>query len=139
LQTKYWGIKFSIIINYCVFAVLLNSVGTVILQVQNSFGVSESAASVLEAYKDLSIAAVSFLVAAFVARTGYKRTMLFGLAFIGLVCLCMPILPTFWMNKLLFAATGASFALIKVSVFSTLGLISNSRKEHVRTSWKLFS
>ncbi|MBL4671597.1 MAG: hypothetical protein JKX81_05015 [Arenicella sp.] len=131
MQHKYWAIKFSIIINYCVFAILLNSVGTVILQVQNSFGVTESAASVLEAYKDLSIALVSFLVAAFVARAGYKRTMLFGLGFIGLVCLAMPQMPTFWMNKLMFAATGASFALIKVSVFATIGLISDGRKEHV--------
>jgi len=131
VQTKYWAIKFSIIINYCVFAVLLNSVGTVIFQVQNSFGVSESAASVLEAYKDLTIALVSFLVAAFVARTGYKRTMLFGLAFIGFVCLAVTQLPEFWMTKLLFAATGASFALIKVSVFATIGLITDDRKEHV--------
>lgn len=131
MQNKVWAIKFSIIINYCVFAILLNSVGTVILQVQNSFGVTESAASVLEAYKDLSIAVVSFLVAAFIARAGYKRTMLFGLGFIGLVCLVMPQMPTFWMNKLMFAATGASFALIKVSVFATIGLITNGRKEHV--------
>lgn len=131
LQNKYWAIKFSIVINYCVFAILLNSVGTVILQVQSSFGVTESAASVLEAYKDLSIALVSFLVAAFIARAGYKRTMLFGLGFISLVCLAMPQVPTFWMNKLMFAATGASFALIKVSVFATIGLISADRKEHV--------
>ncbi len=131
MRRKYWAIKFSIIINYCVFAVLLNSVGTVILQVQNSFGISESSASVLEAYKDLSIATVSFLVAAFIARAGYKRTMLFGLGFISLVCLAMPQLPTFWMNKLMFAATGASFALIKVSVFATIGLVTDSRKEHV--------
>jgi fucose permease len=131
LQNKYWAIKFSIIINYCVFAILLNSVGTVILQVQNSFGVTESAASVLEAYKDFSIALVSFLVAAFIARAGYKRTMLFGLGFIGLVCLAMPQMPTFWMNKLMFAATGASFALIKVSVFATIGLITDGRKQHV--------
>ncbi|MFT4635862.1 MAG: FHS family glucose/mannose:H+ symporter-like MFS transporter [Arenicella sp.] len=131
MQNKYWAIKFSIIINYCVFAILLNSVGTVILQVQNSFGVTESAASVLEAYKDFSIALVSFLVAAFIARAGYKRTMLFGLGFIGLVCLAMPQMPTFWMNKLMFAATGASFALIKVSVFATIGLITDGRKQHV--------
>lgn len=131
MQRKYWAIKFSLIVNYSVFAVLLNSVGTVILQVQNSFGISESSASVLEAYKDLPIAIVSFLVAAFVARAGYKRTMLFGLGFISVVCLAMPQLPSFWMNKLMFAATGASFALIKVSVFATLGLITDNRKEHV--------
>lgn len=124
-------IKLSLFINYFVFAILLNSVGTVILQVQNSYGVSESAASVLEAFKDLPIAITSFLVASFVAQIGYKRSMLIALGFIATVCLAMPQLPYFWTAKLLFAATGASFALIKVSVFATLGIVTSSRSEHV--------
>ena len=70
---KHWPIKVSLFINYFVFAILLNSVGTVILQVQNSYQVTESAASVLEAFKDLPIAITSFLVASFIARIGYKR------------------------------------------------------------------
>ena len=60
---SYWKVKLSIFLNYFVFAILLNSVGTVILQVQRTYGVSETSASILEAFKDLSIAAVSFLVA----------------------------------------------------------------------------
>ncbi|TQV81011.1 MFS transporter [Exilibacterium tricleocarpae] len=126
-------IKLSLFINYFLFAILLNSVGTVILQVQNSYGVTESAASVLEGFKDLSIALTSFLVASFIARIGYKRSMLFALGFIGLVCLLMPQVPAFWMTKLLFAAIGVSFALVKVSVFATLGLVTGSRREHVST------
>ena len=51
-----WQIKLSLFLNYFVFAILLNSVGTVILQVQGNYGVSESGASILEAFKDLSIA-----------------------------------------------------------------------------------
>jgi MFS transporter, FHS family, glucose/mannose:H+ symporter len=130
---QHWPIKVSLFINYFVFAILLNSVGTVILQVQNSYGVSESSAAILEACKDLPIAITSFLVASFVSRMGYKRTMLAALAFIGIVCLAMPQLPAFWMTKLLFAATGVSFALIKVSVFATLGLVTRDQKEHVST------
>ena len=121
----------SLFINYFVFAILLNSVGTVILQVQNNFGISESSASVLEAFKDLSIAVTSFLLASYITRIGYKRSMLLALGFIFLVCLSMPFLPKFWMTKLLFAATGVGFALIKVSVFSTLGLVTKDKKEHV--------
>jgi len=128
---KHWSIKISLFINYFVFAILLNSVGTVILQVQRSYGVSESAASVLEAYKDLPIAITSFLIASFLARIGYKRSMLLALGFIGLVCLVMPHVPTFWMTKFLFAATGVGFALVKVSVFATLGLVTSDSKEHV--------
>ena len=126
-----WLVKISLFLNYFVFAILLNSVGTVILQVQNTYGVSESSAAVLEAYKDLPIAITSFLVASFIVRIGYRRTMLFALGFITLVALAMPQLPAFWMSKALFAATGVGFALVKVSVFATLGLVTDSKKEHV--------
>ncbi len=125
-----WKIKTSLFLNYFVFAILLNSVGTVILQVQSNYGVTESSASILEAFKDLSIAIVSFFIASYVNRIGYKKAMLFALGFIGLVCLIMPSFPGFMMTKLLFAAIGASFAMIKVSVFATIGIITNDKKEH---------
>ena len=128
---KHLPIKISLFINYFVFAILLNSVGTVILQVQNSYGVTESSAATLEAFKDLSIAVTSFLIASFIVRVGFKRTMLASLGFIGVVCLVMPQLPTFWMTKLLFAATGVGFALMKVSCYATLGLVTKDSKEHV--------
>jgi len=124
-------IKISLFLNYFVFAILLNSVGTVILQVQNNYGVTKGAASVLEAYKDLSIAITSFLIASYVVRIGYKKTMLSALAFVTLICLAMPSMNSFWMTKMLFAVTGLSFALIKVSVFATLGLITSGKKEHL--------
>jgi len=126
-----WLVKISLFLNYFVFAILLNSVGTVILQVQNTYGVSESSAAILEAFKDLPIAITSFLVASFIVRIGYRRSMLFALGFITLVALLMPQLPTFWMAKAMFAATGVGFALVKVSVFATLALVTDSRKEHV--------
>src|ERR1700712_1208307 len=112
-------IKISLFLNYFVFAILMNSVGTVILQVQNNFGVSQTSASILEAFKDLSIAAVSFLIASFIVKIGYKKSMLLALGFITIITLLVPVLPSFAIIKLLFAATGASFAVIKVSVYAT--------------------
>ena len=126
----HWKIKLSLFLNYFVFAILLNSVGTVILQVQRNYGVTQSAASVLEAFKDLSIAAVSFLVASYITRIGYKNAMLIALGAISVVCLLMPSLPGFAMTKLLFAATGTCFALIKVSVYASIGLIVPDRRNH---------
>ena len=125
-----WKIKLSVFLNYFVFAILLNSVGTVILQVQIHYGVSESVASYLEACKDLSIAFVSFLIAAYIVRIGYKRAMLCALGFITAACLLMPAGDSFRTTELLFAATGASFAVVKVSVFATLGLVAPDRREH---------
>ena len=125
-----WKIKISLFLNYFVFAILLNSVGTVILQVQSNYGVSESSASILEAFKDLSIAFVSFLVASYITRIGYKKAMLVALGLVGIACLTMPALPGFLMTKILFAATGTSFALIKVSVYATIGIVTKDKKEH---------
>ena len=115
---------------YFVFAILLNSVGTVILQVIGNYGVSKSGASVLEGFKDLPIALVSFLVASFLPRIGYKNAILAALALVTCACIAMPLLPAFWTTKLLFLCVGVSFALVKVSVYSTLGLIATDRRHH---------
>ncbi|MFN0036645.1 MAG: MFS transporter [Saprospiraceae bacterium] len=128
---KHWQIKASLFLNYFVFAILLNSVGTVILQVQNNYGVSPGQASMLEGYKDLSIAIVSFLLSSYITRWGYKNAMLAALALVTVVCFIVPSLPGFWVAKLLFAAVGASFALIKMSVYGTIGLVTKDEKEHI--------
>lgn len=125
-----WRIKLSLFLNYFVFAILLNSVGTVILQVQNNYHVTQGAASVLEAFKDLSIAATSFIVSSYIIRIGYKNSMLIALALVTAACLVMPWLGGFAMTKVLFAATGISFALIKVSVYATIGLVTKNKKDH---------
>ena len=124
-------LKVSLFLNYFVFAILLNSVGTVILQVQRNFDITKSAASILEAFKDLSIAVTSFLVASFIVRIGYKKAMLIALGVVTAMCIIMPSVPNFLMTKLLFASVGFGFALIKVSVFATLGLVTQNQKEHL--------
>ncbi|MFZ4875319.1 MFS transporter [Janthinobacterium sp. Mn2066] len=118
---------------YFVFAILLNSVGTVILQVIGNYGVSKASASVLEGFKDLPIAIVSFVLASFLPRIGYKKAILAGLAIVTAACLAMPLLPSFLTTKLLFLCTGVAFALVKVSVYSTVGLISKDRRQHAST------
>lgn len=131
LAMSNFRIKLSLFLNYFVFAILLNSVGTVILQVQNNFDVSKGSASILEAFKDFSIAIASFLIASYVNRIGYKKTMLIALALISVMCLLIPSVSSFFMTKLLFAAAGIGFALIKVSVFATIALVTKSKNEHL--------
>lgn len=124
------GIKLSLYINYFVFAILLNSVGIVILKSQKVYGVDEVQASILELFKDMPIAIVSFLIASFLPRIGYKNAMLAALAIVTIACLGMYWGNSFWSAKMLFASVGVSFALIKVSVYATIGLVTNGEKEH---------
>jgi len=127
---KHWKIKLSLFLNYFVFAILLNSVGTVILQVINEYQIDPSSASVLEGYKDLSIAIASFLIASYIPKFGYKKSMLTGLAFVTVAAIVMRLTGGFLMTKILFATVGVSFALVKVSVYSTVGLITDDSNEH---------
>lgn len=124
------GIKISLYLNYFVFAILLNSVGIVISKSINVYFVTESQASVLEAFKDLPIAIVSFFIASFLPRFGYKKGMLVGLAIVFFGCLQMVFGNAFLYTKILFLSIGVSFALIKLSVYSLIGIITNSKKEH---------
>ena len=115
---------------YFMFAIMLNSVGTVILQSINSFGISKPDASTLEGFKDLSIALVSFLVASFIPRMGYKVAMLIGLLLAAVACLVTPIWGDFIAIKVLFACIGTSFALVKVSVYSLVGQLTHDTRSH---------
>jgi len=117
---------------YMIFAILLNSVGTVILQSMATFGIDKPEASSLERYKDLSIAFTSFLVASFLPLLGYRRSMMLALAIVGVACMLMPIYPTFLTTRLLFACVGISFALAKVGVYSSIGLLTADRTAHSR-------
>lgn len=123
-------IKLSLMLTYFVFAILLNSVGTVILQVIHTYQITKEAASVLEGFKDIPIAVVSFLIAAWLPRLGYKNAMLIGVSLLLIGCLLMPLLPAFWTTKLLFLLVGASFALVKVSVYASIGVVTTTQAEH---------
>lgn len=124
------SIKISIFLNYFVFAILLNSVGIVIAKSINVYHVSESQASLLEAFKDLPIAIVSFFIASFLPRFGYKKAMLTGLAIVFFGCLMMIFGNSFIYTKFLFLSIGVSFALIKLSVYSLIGIVTTTKKEH---------
>lgn len=127
---KYWKIKASLYLNYFVFAILLNSVGILIQRSINAYGVDEIQASSLEAFKDLSIALVSFLIGAFLPRLGYKRAMLISLGIVFFGCLIMYFGNSFTAVRVLFACVGVSFALVKVSVYSLVGILVKNESEH---------
>jgi FHS family glucose/mannose:H+ symporter-like MFS transporter len=117
---------------YMIFAILLNSVGTVILQSIVTYGISKPQASLLELFKDLPIAVTSFLVASFLPLIGYRRAMMVSLAIVAGGCTLMPIYPGFHTTEVLFTCIGIAFALAKVAVYSSIGLLTSDKAEHGR-------
>lgn len=115
---------------YALYAVLLNSVGTVILQSIASFAISKTSGSILEGCKDLTIAVVSFFLASSLPRIGYRRALIVGLLLLAAACAAMPLLHSFQMTALSFVITGATFGLAKVVVYGTVGLITPDPHRH---------
>ncbi len=123
-------IRISLALNFAVFAILLNTVGIVIKRVIDDYGVGEATASSLEAFKDLSIAAASFVLASYIPRIGYRRSMLLGLLSVSLASILVALVAGFWVTPVLYMTVGAAFALMKGSVYSTVGLITRDQQGH---------
>ena len=126
-----WSCLLPIILAYLIFAILLNSVGAVILQSTHSFNISKQSASMLEGFKDIPIAFVSLLLASFLPRLGYAKSLKIGLSLMFVACVSMPLLPGFLTTKILFLTLGASFAVVKVSIYSLVGTLTFSRQQHI--------
>jgi fucose permease len=121
---------FALILVYMIYAVLLNSVGTVILQSILSFHITKPEGSILEACKDLSIAGVSFAVASFMPRLGYQRAIVVALLAVAAACFAMKLFPAFSTTAGLFLVIGVTFALVKVAVYASIGLLHTEPKAH---------
>jgi len=125
-----WKTRLSLALNFFVFAILLNTVGIVIKRVIDDYSVGDATAASLEAFKDLSIAAASFLLASYIPRIGYRRSMLIGLLAVTGASMLVAAVAGFWVTPVLYMVVGVSFALMKGAVYSTIGLITRDQQEH---------
>lgn len=120
----------AVVLVYLVFGALLNGVGTINLLATRTMGVSPAEAALLDACKDLPIAAVSLLLAPFLPRFGLKRGTLVALGLLAAGCALMPALESFRAIQFLFVAIGAAFAIVKVSTYATVGLLTRDARSH---------
>jgi fucose permease len=120
----------AMILTYVAFAMLLNSVGTVILQSISSFHVTKPEASTLEGFKDITIAIVSFLTASYLPRIGLRNALIGALLLAIAACTVMPLAGSFGAAQLHFAMVGAAFAVAKVVVYSMIGLVTDDARHH---------
>jgi len=123
-------LRLCMFMNYCAYAIQLNSVGIAVLQVQRSFGVSVVEASALAFYKGLGILIGALTAGSFLKRIGYKRAMLIALGASALALVAVPLFISFTAVKIVFLVTGLSYGLMKVALYSTIGLIAPGKKEH---------
>ncbi|MFN8611366.1 MAG: MFS transporter [Vulcanimicrobiota bacterium] len=132
-----WRLQLGLALNLIVFATVLNSVGIVVERSISEWHIARTVGGTLEGCKDLTIAATSLLLASQVPRLGYRRVMMGGLLAVLLACALLASLQQFWTVPILFVLCGASFALVKVSVYASVGLFASGPAQHASTMNRL--
>jgi FHS family glucose/mannose:H+ symporter-like MFS transporter len=125
-----WRLQLGLALNLVVFATVLNSVGIVVERSISEWGIAKTVGGTLEGCKDLTIALTSLVMGSQVPRWGYRRVMLGGLAAVAFICFLLAFVQKFWTVPLLFIVCGASFALVKVAVYATVGLNAKDPAQH---------
>lgn len=123
-------LRLCLFLNYCAYSLQLSSVGIAVLQVQRNFGLSVATASTLAVYKGFGILLGAVGLGSFVKRIGHRRAMLIGLGGSALVLALVPLMVSFTMIKVVFFVTGLGYGLVKVAMYSTIGLISPTKQAH---------
>lgn len=117
-------------LSYALLGIAMNSVGAVILQSITHFGVTKTAASSLEACKDLAVVAASFLLAARIASFGFRHTVMAVMAGMALACFSAAYATEFLAMQILFAMTGFAFGVAKIATYSLIGVIARDAADH---------
>ncbi len=120
----------ALALTYALLGILMNSVGVVILQSIRHFAATKTMGSTLEACKDLSVVAASFLLATRIPVIGYRRTLIGVTALMAAACFLASFASGFVGMQALFVATGLSFGLAKVATYSTIGLLARDPADH---------
>ncbi len=120
----------ALILIYFTYGMLLNTVGTVILRATASLAVSKAQAGWFDGFKDISIAAVSFLSASYLPRFGLKRAMQVGLALSAVACIMLRLMPSYVAICGHYMLIGTSFAFVKVGLYAMIGLATDDSKAH---------
>ncbi len=127
----------ALALGYALLGILMNSVGVVILQSIRHFDATKPMGSTLEACKDLSVVAASFLLATRIPAFGYRRTLMVVMAAMALACVAASFANAFAAMQLLFVATGLSFGAAKVATYATIGLVARDADDHAAVTGQI--
>lgn len=124
-----WAVP-ALITSYALLGLLMNSVGTVILQSIAHYGVTKTHAATLEACKDLSVVVASFLFATNLPRFGFRRAQIGVMLAVAAGALAISFANSFWAMQLFFVLVGLCFGIAKVATYSSIGLVRPDPARH---------
>ncbi|OKH46233.1 hypothetical protein NIES2101_25195 [Calothrix sp. HK-06] len=114
-------IKAILYLNFFSLAVFTSGLNIVILQLVVNYGLNGEVAGQLTAIKSI-FTIIPSLGSAYILKFRYKKSMLLGLLGVTIGSLIIAVSRNFWAIVLLFVLGGLCHTLIKLSVYSIIGL-----------------
>mgnify|MGYP003473226695 FL=1 len=140
-----WLTKTAIIYTFFTLSLFTSVLSTFVLQAVNYYHVSNASAGALESYQNITQIFLSFVAFSVLLNLGYKRAMIIMLSLMTLLCLAMPFLNYFWILRVYLVFLGFALVFLKIGVYSSVGLVTNSQKNHaffvaiIETTWMVAS
>ena len=140
-----WLTKTALIYTFLTLSIFTSVLSVFVLQAVNYYHVSNAAAGALESYQNLTQVFLSFIAFSVLLNLGYKRAMVIMLTLMSLLCIAMPFLNYFWILRVYLVFLGFALVFLKIGVYSSVGLVTNSQKSHaffvaiVETTWMVGS
>ncbi|QSH42133.1 MFS transporter [Lentisphaerota bacterium ZTH] len=130
VKTKNALLLLALIFSFLMPAFILNCEGVVIMNLIKQQHVSMSAASWLQGCKDITIMISSFALISLIARLGHKKALLFATGLEMIICFMMATDASLNMARIYFILAGLSFAVIKISIYSSISLFAKDESQH---------
>ncbi len=122
--------KISLVLNYFIIALLLNSVNVFVIQMSNQFHASAGVISAFAPVKDFTILVASFILASLIPKMGPRKSIVIGLLCILVACITMGLYPAIVTSFIFFVLLGISFSLIKVATYASVLSLTKNAKDH---------
>ncbi len=129
-KTNIFMLWVTLILTFMLPALLLNSMGVIILNLTTHMGVTKPAASLLEAFQGGAIIIGAFFLASFIPSFGYKKSLIIGVSLEIVACVLMWLFASYFITVIYFIFCGIGFALVKTTIFAIIGLITASPDKH---------
>lgn len=140
-----WLTKTALVYTFFTLSIFTSVLSIFVLQAVNYYHVSNAAAGALESYQNITQIFLSFIAFSILLNLGYKRAMLVMLTLMSILCAVMPFLNYFWILKVYLVFLGFALVFLKIGVYSSIGLVTNSQKNHaffvaiIETTWMIAS
>ncbi|HJO96163.1 MAG TPA: MFS transporter [Victivallales bacterium] len=122
--------KLKILLTFCVMSILISGISTFIMQGVTYYHISYSSAGSLEGYFQITRMIFSFLIIGLLVKLGYRKSIMLALFLAGGYCFILPSFNSIWTLRMFLIVMGVIYAIIKISVYTSVTIVTKNRKEH---------